>query len=49
MMRACMALGCAMLVFADAVSAQSYPAKPIRVLIATSAGSNPDTVARIAA
>ena len=49
MMRACMALGCAMLVLADAASAQSYPAKPIRVLIATSAGSNPDTVARIVA
>ena len=29
--------------------AQAYPAKPIRVLIATSAGSNPDTVARIVA
>ena len=29
--------------------AQAYPAKPIRLLIATSAGSNPDTVARIVA
>lgn len=47
MMRACMALGCAMLVLADAAPAQSYPAKPIRVLIASSAGSNPDTVARV--
>jgi tripartite-type tricarboxylate transporter receptor subunit TctC len=44
-----MALGCAILVFAGAAPAQNYPAKPIRVLIATSAGSNPDTVARIVA
>jgi tripartite-type tricarboxylate transporter receptor subunit TctC len=43
------ALVCAALVLAGAASAQSYPAKPIRVLIATSAGSNPDTVARIVA
>jgi tripartite-type tricarboxylate transporter receptor subunit TctC len=35
--------------FAGPASAQAYPAKPIRLLIATSAGSNPDTVARIVA
>jgi tripartite-type tricarboxylate transporter receptor subunit TctC len=29
--------------------AQSYPTKPVRVLIATSAGSNPDTIMRIVA
>jgi tripartite-type tricarboxylate transporter receptor subunit TctC len=43
------ALGCAALAFTGVASAQNYPAKPIRVLIATSAGSNPDTVARIVA
>ena len=46
---ACVAAGCAALALAGSVSAQSYPAKPIRVLIATSAGSNPDTVARVVA
>ena len=29
--------------------AQSYPAKPIRIIVASSAGSNPDTVSRIMA
>jgi tripartite-type tricarboxylate transporter receptor subunit TctC len=29
--------------------AQSYPAKPIRIVVASSAGSNPDTVSRIMA
>jgi tripartite-type tricarboxylate transporter receptor subunit TctC len=29
--------------------AQTYPTKPVRVLIATSAGSNPDTIMRIVA
>src|SRR5262252_8205315 len=31
------------------VGGQQYPAKPIRVVVASSAGSNPDTVARILA
>lgn len=30
-------------------SAQTYPAKPVRVIVASTAGSNPDTIARIAA
>ena len=29
--------------------AQSYPSKPLRVIVASSAGSNPDTVGRIVA
>ncbi|MCC7486292.1 MAG: tripartite tricarboxylate transporter substrate binding protein [Burkholderiales bacterium] len=41
--------GCLVAACACAAPAQSYPAKPIRVLIATSAGSNPDTLARIVA
>ncbi|MGQ0749993.1 MAG: Bug family tripartite tricarboxylate transporter substrate binding protein [Betaproteobacteria bacterium] len=32
---------------AGAGHAQNYPAKPVRVLIASSAGSNPDTVLRV--
>lgn len=43
------ALGCAASVLASAAWAQSYPARPVRVLIATSAGSNPDTIIRIVA
>jgi tripartite-type tricarboxylate transporter receptor subunit TctC len=31
------------------VGGQQYPAKPIRIIVASSAGSNPDTVARILA
>lgn len=34
---------------AGSVQAQAYPAKPVRVLIASSAGSNPDTVTRLIA
>ena len=34
---------------ASAAHAQTYPAKPIRLVVASSAGSNPDTVARIVA
>lgn len=34
---------------APAVCAQGYPTKPVRVIVASSAGSNPDTVARIVA
>ena len=32
-----------------AVCAQQYPVKPVRIIVASSAGSNPDTVARIMA
>src|SRR5262245_41697219 len=31
------------------VGGQQYPAKPVRIVVASSAGSNPDTVARILA
>ena len=31
------------------VNAQSYPAKPVRIIVASSAGSNPDTIARVLA
>jgi tripartite-type tricarboxylate transporter receptor subunit TctC len=41
------ALGGLICVFTYAAGAQDYPAKPVRVLIATSAGSNPDTVMRV--
>lgn len=43
------AIGCLTSILACAAWAQSYPTKPVRVLIATSAGSNPDTVMRIVA
>ncbi len=43
------AIGCLAGVFACAAWAQSYPSKPIRVLVASSAGSNPDTIARVIA
>jgi tripartite-type tricarboxylate transporter receptor subunit TctC len=36
-------------VAASLVEAQPYPSKPVRVLIASSAGSNPDTLTRIIA
>ena len=35
--------------FPGALCAQQYPVKPIRIVVASSAGSNPDTVARILA
>jgi tripartite-type tricarboxylate transporter receptor subunit TctC len=35
--------------FAGAACAQTYPSKPVRVVVASSAGSNPDTVARVLA
>jgi tripartite-type tricarboxylate transporter receptor subunit TctC len=41
--------GCLAGVFACAAWPQSYPSKPIRVLVASSAGSNPDTIARVIA
>lgn len=36
-------------VFSNAAWAQSYPSKPVRVVVASSAGSNPDTVGRFVA
>lgn len=39
----------ALLVLASPSAAQSYPAKPVRLVLPYSAGSNPDTVARIIA
>lgn len=44
-----MTIGCLANVFACAAWAQGYPSKPLRVLVASSAGSNPDTVARVVA
>lgn len=41
--------GCFAAVLGGPASAQSYPVKPVRVLIASSAGSNPDTVTRVIA
>jgi tripartite-type tricarboxylate transporter receptor subunit TctC len=46
---ASIAIGCLASTFTCATSAQSYPSKPVRVLVASSAGSNPDTVARVVA
>lgn len=36
-------------VFPNTASAQSYPGKPLRMIVASSAGSNPDTVGRVLA
>ena len=36
-------------VLSDSARAQAYPGKPVRVVVASSAGSNPDTVGRIVA
>ena len=43
------AVGCLANVFQGAAWAQGYPGKPVRVLVASSAGSNPDTIARVVA
>ena len=43
------ATACLLGVIAGAASAQGYPGKPLRVIVASSAGSNPDTVARVIA
>jgi tripartite-type tricarboxylate transporter receptor subunit TctC len=42
-------LGCLAGVFMRAAVAQSYPVKPVRIIVASSAGSNPDTIARVLA
>jgi tripartite-type tricarboxylate transporter receptor subunit TctC len=44
--RACFSLAFAMLAAASCASAQSYPAKPVRMVVAQSAGGNADFVAR---
>ena len=38
----------ALFLFAMSAAAQNYPSKPIRVLIATTAGGTTDTVSRLA-
>src|SRR5688572_24753718 len=40
-------VACASIAFASHAPAQSYPTKPVRMIVASSAGSNPDTVARV--
>ena len=45
----CLTLACMAHVLASAASAQAYPAKPVRMIVASSAGSNPDTIARVLA
>ena len=42
-------LACVAGVAGAAAWAQSYPAKPVRIIVASSAGSNPDTIARVLA
>jgi len=42
-------LGLAMLVFAAPASAQSYPAKPVRIVVGFSAGSTTDLISRVLA
>jgi tripartite-type tricarboxylate transporter receptor subunit TctC len=43
------AIFCAAIACGSHAWAQGYPGKPLRMLVATSAGSNPDTVARVLA
>jgi tripartite-type tricarboxylate transporter receptor subunit TctC len=43
------AAACLACLVASAASAQSYPSKPVRMIVASSAGSNPDTIGRILA
>lgn len=42
-------VGCLAGAFACAAWPQSYPSKPVRILVASSAGSNPDTISRVMA
>jgi len=42
-----MAFGCVASAIACAAVAQSYPVKPVRMIVASSAGSNPDTAGRV--
>lgn len=44
-----LAAGLAVLLHLSGASAQSYPAKPVRLIVASSPGSNPDVLARIVA
>ena len=37
----------AILFFVGVVSAQPWPARPIRLVVATTAGGSPDTIARM--
>jgi len=46
---ASIAIACLAQVLGCAAWAQSYPAKPVRIIVASSAGSNPDTIARVLA
>jgi len=39
----------AAIAFVSHASAQGYPSKPVRMIVASSAGSNPDTIARVVA
>lgn len=43
------AISCLLLACAASAAGQSYPSKPLRLIVASSAGSNPDTVGRIVA
>ena len=43
------AVACAAQVFACAAWGQAYPGKPVRMIVASSAGSNPDTIGRVLA
>src|SRR5918993_3401535 len=40
-------IACAAIALAPHASGQSYPSKPVRMIVASSAGSNPDTVGRV--
>lgn len=44
-----MAVLCVAQLFAGAAWGQAYPSKPLRMIVASSAGSNPDTIGRVLA
>ena len=44
---AAVSVGLIATVFPCAAGAQSYPSKPVRMIVASSAGSNPDTIGRV--